>query len=95
MMSRFGSTIPIHSKKACIVYDASSGQIRHVHSVVTFVGGREPNNEEIEADALRALGSLPNPPKGDFHVLHIDHDAIEPGKKYGVDPHKKALVVKT
>jgi hypothetical protein len=91
-MNCLGSTLPIHSRKACVVYDATSGQIRHLHRVVTFVGGREPADEEVAADALRALNSLPTPPTGVVHVLHVDYNAIEPGKRYRVDPNRKALV---
>jgi hypothetical protein len=82
----------IHSKKACVVYDPANGRICHRHSVVTFVGGREPTQDQISADALHALMSLPNPPVGEIHVLHVDHDAFKPGKRYRVDPHHKTLV---
>jgi hypothetical protein len=91
-MRHTGSTLPIHSRKACVVYDSASGQLRHVHRVVTFVGGREPSNEQIASDALRLVNSLPNPPGGALHVLHVDHDTIQPGKRYRVDLQKKAIV---
>lgn len=93
-MTHTGSTAPIHSRKACVVYDATSGQIRHRHSVVTFVGGREPSEAQIEADALQALRSVPNPPGGVLHVLHVPHDAMQPGKRYRVDPHNKQLIIR-
>ena len=91
-MSQPGSTAPIHSKKACLVYDPGSGKIHHRHSVVTFVGGQEPTADQIAADALNAMRALANAPSGELHVLHIDHDAIEPGKRYRVDPNLKTLV---
>jgi hypothetical protein len=93
-MTYTGSTAPIHSKKVCVVYDATSGQIRHRHAVTTFVGGREPTEAQIEADALHVLLSLPNPPGGVLHVLHVPHDAMQPGKRYRVDTNKKQLVVR-
>jgi hypothetical protein len=92
-MNKASATVPVQSMQACVVYDSTSGQIRHHHRVITLVGGREPTLEEIAADALRVLNShLPNPSGGVLHVLHVKHDAIEPGKKYRVDPHKKELV---
>jgi hypothetical protein len=91
-MSRCGSTLPIQSKKACVVYDATTGKMRHLHRVVTFAGGREPTDDEIAADALRLVRSLPKPPAGVFHVLHVEHDAIELGRKYRIDPNRKVLV---
>jgi hypothetical protein len=76
-----------------VVYDAMSGQIRHRHGVITFVGGREPSEAQIEADALHVLRALPNSPAGVLHVLHVPHDAMQPGKRYRVDPHNKQLVI--
>jgi hypothetical protein len=82
---------PIHSTKDCVVYDAATGQIRHVHRVVTFVGGREPRADEIEADALRAAGKLRSH-HGDLLVLQLGAEAVEPTLKYRVDPAKKVLI---
>jgi hypothetical protein len=92
-VNRAGATIPIHSIKACVVYDAASGQIHHRHHVLTLVGGREPAAHEIAADALRAIRNLPKSPGGLLDVLHVYHDAMEPGKRYRVDPHTKALAL--
>jgi hypothetical protein len=58
-MSHTGSTAPIHSRKACVIYDATSGQIRHRHSVVTFVGGREPSEVQIEAEPCTSCERCP------------------------------------
>jgi hypothetical protein len=90
IMTHTGSIAPIHSRRVCVIYDATSGQIRHRHSVVTFVGGQEPSEAKIEADALHVLRSLPNPPGG---VLHVPHDAMQSGKRYRVNPHNKQLVI--
>jgi hypothetical protein len=92
-MNRFGATIPVQSMKACVVYDSTSGQIHHHHRVLTLVGGREPTEDQIAADSLRAIRNRRNPPSGALHVLHVHHDAMEPGKRYRVDPVKKALVL--
>jgi hypothetical protein len=82
----------VRSKKACVVYQAQTGDICHVHRVLTFDGGREPNESEIAADALRAFQGLQPGRQGTFETLHVDHAAVEPGKKYRVDLQKKALV---
>ena len=34
-----GSTLPVHSIKACVVYDTSDGRIYHQHRVLTLKGG--------------------------------------------------------
>jgi len=90
-MTHASSDEPIHSTKDCVVYDAATGQIRHVHRVVTFVGGREPSEHEIEADALRAAGKL-RAHQGDLLVLHLGTETVEASRKYRVDPAKKVLI---
>jgi hypothetical protein len=92
-VNRAGATVPIHSIKACVVYDTASGQIHHRHHVLTLAGGREPVAHEIAADALRAVRSLPKPPGGVLDVLHVHHDAMESGKRYRVDLRTKALAL--
>lgn len=92
MSHQVGSSMPIHSKKACVVYDASSGQIRHLHTVVTFEGGQEPSPEQIAANALEVVAKLPKPHQGTLHVLHVDESSLVRGKKYRVDVKQKKLV---
>ena len=91
-MNRSGATVPVQSMKACVVYDSTNGEIHHHHRVLTLVGGREPTEDQIAADALRAIKNRRNAPSGVLDVLHVHHDAMEPGKQYRVDLRKKALV---
>ncbi len=91
-MNRSGATVPVQSMKDCVVYDSTSGQIHHHHRVLTLVGGREPTKDQMAADSLRTVRNRRNAPSGVLHVLHIHHDDIEPGKRYRVDPQKRALV---
>jgi alpha-ketoglutarate-dependent taurine dioxygenase len=91
-VQKAGATLPIHSLKACVVYDTATGRIHHIHRVMTLEGGREPSTETIAEDALRALRSLPNPPDGALDILHVHHDAIEPNKRYRVNLRSKTLV---
>jgi hypothetical protein len=92
-MNNAGATLPVQSMKACVVYDSANGQIHHHHRVLTLVGGREPREEEIEADAIRAARHLHNQSTNVLHVLHVDHTTMESGKRYRVDLHRKALVL--
>lgn len=87
-----GATVPVKSVKACVVYDAASGRIYHHHRVLTLEGGREPDEKEIAQDARDAAARRHAPPGGGFEVLHIHHEAIEPGKRYRVNAAAKALV---
>ena len=90
-MNAIGSAATIRSKKACVVYDAETGRVWHVHRVVTFDGGREPSDAEVAADALRALRSL-HAGLGALETLRVDHDELKPGKRYRVDVDKKTLL---
>jgi hypothetical protein len=92
-MNKSGGTAPIQSIKTCVIYESESGLIRHRHTVVTLVGGREPAPDQIAADARRAFGDLPNAPGSALDVLHVHHEAIEPGRRYRVDPGEKKLVL--
>jgi hypothetical protein len=91
-MNQVGSTLPVHSMKACVVYDPSSGLIHHHHRVLTLVGGREPSEDEIATDAIRAIRNRRDAPTGDLHVLHVHHEAMEPGRRYRVDHHNRILI---
>ncbi len=92
-MIRAGATVPVQSIRACAVYDSTSGQIHHQHRVLTLAGGREPAEYDIARDALRATKNRRNPPTGSLEVLHIPHDALEPGKRYRVDIRRKNLTL--
>ena len=63
-----GSTAPVQSIKACVVYDPDSGEIHHRHKVLTLVGGREPTEKEMAEHALQALRNRRNPPVGKLSV---------------------------
>lgn len=91
-MKNFGSSLPVHSMKVCVVYSADSGKIHHQHSVLTLVGGREPTAEEMAKQALRSVSKRHAPPGGELHVLHVGHDALESGKRYRVDHAKQTLL---
>ena len=92
-MNSAGSTAPVQSTKACVVYDSESGKIYHRHKVLTLVGGREPTESEMAEHALQALRNRRNPPVGKFSVLHVAPDSLETRQKCRVDVSNKNLIV--
>jgi len=93
MTEHSGGSVPVHSVKSCVVYDEVSGEIHHVHHVVTLEGGRESTDAEIEAFAIsRARVHIPDS-KG-VRALHVAADALQPGELYAVDPKNRGLVKK-
>jgi hypothetical protein len=91
-MVEHGATVPIQSMKACVIYDMDSGEIHHRHSAITLVGGREPTEEEIAAEARRALKNRRDQPVSDLEVLHVDYELLKADKRYRVDLESKTLV---
>ena len=91
-MDQSGATVPVHSIKAYMVYDRSSGRVHHEHRVMTLVGGREPPDAQMAADALKAANRRGRHAEGALEVLAVDHRTVEPGKTYRVDLHAKTLV---
>jgi hypothetical protein len=87
-----GSTMPVHTIKTYVVYDEASGRIYHHHSVLTLVGGREPSEEEMSNDALRALRHQQTATAPKLQVLRVAHDALQPGQRYRVNHAARALV---
>lgn len=86
-------TVPVESSRACVVYDADTGHVHHIHQVVTFDGGREPNEAEIEAHALE-LARRKERRAGRFKALHLPSESVRPHQLYAVDLKTRALVVK-
>jgi hypothetical protein len=92
LTNNIGATVPILSIKTCVVYDEASGRIHHHHSVLTLVGGREPSEEEIAKDALRALSHQQRATAPKMRVLHVAHNELARDKRYRVNHAEKALI---
>jgi hypothetical protein len=93
MALQSGGTDRVQSARACAVYDAESGRVHHFHQVITFEGGREPAEHEIEAHAL-ALVRKRGLHSDNLMVLHVPCDAIQPRTLYAVDVKTRSLVLK-
>ena len=78
-------------ERACVLYDGSTGAIRHIQHVIVMEGGHDPDDHEVEAMCRRALIK-----RGQEHdslsTLHVDPAAFQLFKVYRVDPHRKILV---
>jgi hypothetical protein len=91
-ITNVGATIPVHSVKTYVVYDEASGRIHHHHSVLTLVGGKEPSDEEMANDALRAHSHQQQAIAPTLRLLQVAHDALQPGTRYRVNHATGALV---
>jgi hypothetical protein len=87
----FGAAAAVSSERLCLVYDPTSGEIVLTHRVVTLEGGTEPSEDEIARYAVllarRRAGAGQR-----LEALHVERGALEPGRRYRVDPKDKVLV---
>ena len=90
---RFVSTgkAQVRSVKCCVLYEPSTGQIRHVHHVVTLVGADETPEKAIEERILK-LAKETGTDSRELHLLHVHASELEPSRDYKVDTKKRRLV---
>lgn len=83
----------VTSDTTCIVYDAKTGSIRHVHQVLTLKGGAKPKPSEIEK---RALGFTAEQgiKASQVATLVVSSDQLPPGATYRIDTKKQIIVSK-
>src|SRR5262249_57937141 len=55
MNTMMTGNMEVQSDRACVVYDAKTGRILHVHRVITLRGGQDPTGPQIEARALELM----------------------------------------
>jgi hypothetical protein len=85
-------TAPVESSRACVVYDADTGLIHHIHRVVTLAGGREPTEQENENHAMALLEAKGRKTRA-LRALHVAGNAIDPHRRYAVEPKTQKLIV--
>jgi hypothetical protein len=93
MVQHSGGTAKVHSAKSCVLYEADTGRIHHMHHVITLEGGQESTAREMEEHALNVVRQR-GVDAANLQVLHVASDAIDPGMRYVVDPKRRSLVVK-
>ena len=81
----------IRSTKSCVLYDNASGEIKHVHHVVTIEGADETPEDTIEKRALELAQGVGVETKG-LRSLHVDAEKIDPEKTFKVDVETRRLV---
>lgn len=78
-------------ERACVLYDRTTGAIRHIQHIVVMEGGYDPDDREIEAMCRDAVTKRGRTHDG-LDTLHVDRDAFRPFKVYRVDPSRRVLV---
>lgn len=81
--------IAVESEQACVVYEAKTGRVVHLHRVITLRGGKAPTKNAMEARALELAGGGS---RAAVKVLHLESESLQSGSAYKVDPKKLKLV---
>ena len=86
-----GVSITPESIETYVAYDGETGDIYHVHDVVTFKGGQRLDVADVHARvcaiAERHLESAKT-----LQVLQVDRGVLRPGTIYAVDVEQRCLV---
>ena len=84
--------VEIEAESMVVVYDAKTGGIVHAHYSVTHKGGKHPDRQALERDALEELSRAQPSFTAKTAVLHVDPTRVTSGILYSVDAKKGALV---
>jgi hypothetical protein len=76
--------------RTLVLYDSSTGVIKHVHQVATMRGGRPRDASAIEADAL-AIAAARGHQRSRLAVLDVSSQGLDPRTHYRVDVKKRCL----
>jgi hypothetical protein len=89
-MLNMGGQLKATTHRVCVVYDAQSGRIVHVHHEVSLHQGPHATEAETEAAALAQIRKRGRD-TSQFKVLHVKPSDLQPQKRYKVDPQQRTL----
>ena len=92
-MSQVIGDVEIESDQACAVYDARTGQIEHLHRVITLKGGTSPERSEIEARAME-LAAGKGKKTSHLKTLLVSPEQFHPGMIHKVDLRTGSIISK-
>jgi len=68
-----------------VVYDARTGDIRHIHEEINLAGAQPSYPEELVQKAMRVAQAFPGRELGQVRTLVIDARQLHAGQQYRVD----------
>jgi hypothetical protein len=91
MQFKTTGTAKIRSVKCCVLFDAETGAIQHVHRVVTMEGVTETSDADMERRALQ-LAKDHGIQTAKVQIAHFDAKAFAARARYKVNPKTRALM---
>jgi hypothetical protein len=94
----------VRSVQACVVFDTASGEIHHVHQVVTMEGAEATSDDEVKQRALsfarqRLESGTPLPGEqtvrtveGELEALQVEPSQVDRTRPQRVDRSARTLV---
>lgn len=82
----------VDAESVVVLYNKDSGEIKHIHREVTFLGGRHPDQEEQERRATDAASRVGLHDITKLALLHVDTQRLKPDVRYKVDVDRQQLV---
>jgi hypothetical protein len=99
MTNFFNSSGQPKSRHVVVLYNKSTGEIRHIHEEIFLPGSKIWNKKQIEEAALNKIRTHEAPIKqkkssktSELAPLHVSHSDLKPHTIYRVDLKKKSLV---
>lgn len=68
--------IQVEADSVCVLFDSSTGDVRHIHRVVTLPGGERLSKETIEQRA-RSLAKQAGTEVDRLEAIHVKPKAVE------------------
>jgi hypothetical protein len=82
--------MPLHPRdgrkqSAYAIYDASTGEVIHVHHRIVMPGAKSPAENEIREQAMTLVSQTTNRSPSELSLLPIKAGQLRPGHRYSVD----------
>lgn len=85
-------TLQVEQESTVVVYDPDTGQIVHTHQSVTMRGGKHPDQQTLERDALVHLSQAQPHITKKSAFLHVHPSTLKQESFYKVDTKNRVLV---
>jgi len=78
--------------KICVVYDARSGAIIHLHQIIALPGADSATDEELKAEALEFAAQGTDRSRANVETLVVARGSVDREAAYKVDVEHACLV---
>jgi hypothetical protein len=86
------TNLGVEKESVVVVHDPATGEIAHVHYVITAKGGKHPDKDTLEKDAMEQFTRLKPKVTKKMALFHAEPAHFKPGALYKVDTKMRALV---